>query len=475
MGTTVAIAGASGYAGGELLRLVAGAPGPRRRRRHRPRQRRAAGRRGAPAAALGRRPGVRRDRPRGALAGADLVFLALPHGASAALRGRSCRRTQRIVDLGADHRLADPAAYAALLRRRARRRLDVRAARAARPARAIAASRPGREHRLLRGRRHPRARAADRRRARRARTTWSWSPRAARPAPAGPPQAHLLGSEVMGDLSRVQGRRAPARAGDQAGQPARRTLSMTPVLAPMPRGILATVTARPAATGRPRRRARRARRRLRRRAVRARAAGRAAAAHRGHARLQRAPTCRRRVDADSGRIVVTSAIDNLGKGAAGQAVQNANLMLGLPETAGLSVGRGRAVSVTAPQGFRAAGVAAGLKASGAPRRRAGRQRRPARRRGRRVHRQPGQGRAGAVVAAGARGRRGCARSCSTPAAPTPAPARPASPTPTRTAEHVADGARHRRRRRRGLLHRPDRRAAADGRSCWPASTRRPPR
>jgi N-acetyl-gamma-glutamyl-phosphate reductase len=43
------------------------------------------------------------------------------------------------------------------------------------------------------------------------------------------------------------------------------------------------------------------------------------------------------VDADSGRIIVVSALDNLGKGAAGQAVQCANLMLGLDETAGLSV------------------------------------------------------------------------------------------------------------------------------------------
>jgi N-acetyl-gamma-glutamyl-phosphate reductase len=43
------------------------------------------------------------------------------------------------------------------------------------------------------------------------------------------------------------------------------------------------------------------------------------------------------VDRDSGRIIVVSAIDNLGKGAAGQAVQCANLMLGLPETTGLSV------------------------------------------------------------------------------------------------------------------------------------------
>jgi N-acetyl-gamma-glutamyl-phosphate reductase len=34
-------------------------------------------------------------------------------------------------------------------------------------------------------------------------------------------------------------------------------------------------------------------------------------------------------------LLVTSAIDNLVKGAAGQAVQNANLMLGLDETMGL--------------------------------------------------------------------------------------------------------------------------------------------
>jgi len=43
------------------------------------------------------------------------------------------------------------------------------------------------------------------------------------------------------------------------------------------------------------------------------------------------------VHADNGRAVVFSAIDNLVKGAAGQAVQNMNLMFGLPETAGLAV------------------------------------------------------------------------------------------------------------------------------------------
>jgi N-acetyl-gamma-glutamyl-phosphate reductase len=40
-------------------------------------------------------------------------------------------------------------------------------------------------------------------------------------------------------------------------------------------------------------------------------------------------------DRATGRSIVVCAIDNLGKGAAGQAVQNANLALGLDETAGL--------------------------------------------------------------------------------------------------------------------------------------------
>ncbi|MDQ6662858.1 MAG: N-acetyl-gamma-glutamyl-phosphate reductase [Acidobacteriota bacterium] len=40
-------------------------------------------------------------------------------------------------------------------------------------------------------------------------------------------------------------------------------------------------------------------------------------------------------DAKTGRGVIVSAIDNLGKGAAGQAVQNMNLLLGFPEAKGL--------------------------------------------------------------------------------------------------------------------------------------------
>jgi N-acetyl-gamma-glutamyl-phosphate reductase len=45
--------------------------------------------------------------------------------------------------------------------------------------------------------------------------------------------------------------------------------------------------------------------------------------------------CRIHVRVVGGRVIVLSAIDNLWKGAAGQAVQDLNLMLGLPETEGL--------------------------------------------------------------------------------------------------------------------------------------------
>jgi N-acetyl-gamma-glutamyl-phosphate reductase len=41
-------------------------------------------------------------------------------------------------------------------------------------------------------------------------------------------------------------------------------------------------------------------------------------------------------DTHAGRAIAVCALDNLGKGAAGQAIQIANLMLGLPETAGLT-------------------------------------------------------------------------------------------------------------------------------------------
>jgi N-acetyl-gamma-glutamyl-phosphate reductase len=43
-----------------------------------------------------------------------------------------------------------------------------------------------------------------------------------------------------------------------------------------------------------------------------------------------------RYDERTGRVLALSAIDNLGKGAAGQMIQCANLMLGFEETSGLT-------------------------------------------------------------------------------------------------------------------------------------------
>ena len=42
------------------------------------------------------------------------------------------------------------------------------------------------------------------------------------------------------------------------------------------------------------------------------------------------------VDEHANRLIVSIAIDNLGKGAAGQAIQNANIMCGLSQTTGLT-------------------------------------------------------------------------------------------------------------------------------------------
>ena len=39
---------------------------------------------------------------------------------------------------------------------------------------------------------------------------------------------------------------------------------------------------------------------------------------------------------ERGQAILVGLLDNLGKGASGQAVQNMNIMLGLPEEAGLS-------------------------------------------------------------------------------------------------------------------------------------------
>src|SRR3954466_9062772 len=108
MGIRVAVAGASGYAGGELLRLLAGHP------EFDLVAATAHAQAGSHVTAVHPQlTGL--DLALGAtdvttLADADLVFLALPHGQSAALAAQ-LPASVKIVDLGADFRLADAAAW----------------------------------------------------------------------------------------------------------------------------------------------------------------------------------------------------------------------------------------------------------------------------------------------------------------------------------------------------------------------------
>jgi N-acetyl-gamma-glutamyl-phosphate reductase len=306
----------------------------------------------------------------GGLADCDLVFLALPAGESAPVAA-SLPAAVRAVDLGPDFRLADAAAWArhyrgdhpgrwvtGLPELPGLREQISAASRVAAPGcyatAAILALVPLAAAGLI----DPQDVVVV------AASGTSGAGRSLR--------ADLLGSEVMGSVSAYQvggthrhtaeieqalaefssGAAAPGAPAGPAGpggtagpgkatgpgEPAGRgpSVSFTPVLAPMPRGILATCTARlsSADTGTAELRA----------ALAAAYAGAGfacvlpegrwpatgAVAGSNGAHLQAA------ADARAGRAVVVAAIDNLGKGAAGQAIQNANLMLGLPEAAGLT-------------------------------------------------------------------------------------------------------------------------------------------
>ncbi|ROT26517.1 N-acetyl-gamma-glutamyl-phosphate reductase [Micromonospora sp. HM5-17] len=328
MGFRVAVAGASGYAGGELLRLIAGHP------EFDLVAATAHSQAGQPVASV--HPHLAGlDLPfaptePGVLADADLVFLALPHGESAALAAR-LPESVRLVDLGADHRLTDPGAWTryyggthagawtyGLPELPGQRAAIAGATRVANTGCYAVATILALAPLLAAGVAAPDDVVVV------AASGTSGAGRA--------PKPHLLGSEVMGDL-------APYRVGAHQHVPeikqasGARSLSFTPVLAPMPRGILATVTAVPAAAG------------VDPRAVLAEAYAEAPFVHvlpEGRwphtAATLGSNSCHLQatVDVDSGRLIVVSAIDNLGKGAAGQAVQCANLMVGLPETTGLS-------------------------------------------------------------------------------------------------------------------------------------------
>ena len=344
MGARVAVAGASGYAGGELLRLLAGHPdleiaavtadssaGKTVAQLH---------------PSLAGAPGLAeltlQPHDPAALAGCDLAFLALQAGKSAPF-ATSLPHDVKIVDLGPDFRLGDAQAWARhytgpyhgrwitgvpeLPSARAAIRAGSRvAAPGCYATAAILALVPV----VTAGLADPADVVIV------AASGTSGAGRSLR--------TDLLASEVMGSVSAYQvagaHRHTPeieqALADAAMGRPTTVSVSFTPVLAPMPRGILATCTAKlasPAVTTGELRAA-------------------IAAAYHGEpfitvladgawpatasvagsngAHLQAA------ADSRSGRVVVVAAIDNLGKGAAGQAIQDANLMLGLPETAGLT-------------------------------------------------------------------------------------------------------------------------------------------
>ncbi len=348
MGTRVAVAGASGYAGGELLRLLAGHP-------HLEIGAVTAGSSaGQPVTSV--HPNLtghpafdgKNFQPTDAdtLGDAELIFMALPHGESAALAEQL--PDARIIDLSADFRLGDETAWHQFYgdARYAGRwtyglpelpgaREKISAARAvAAPGCYATTSILGLAPLLAAGLVEPADIVIV------AASGTSGAGRTLR--------ADLLASEIMGSMSAYQvgGTHRHTPEIEQALSEVHPdkgtvTLSFTPTLAPMPRGILATSTAQltskaTAESGDP--------------AETLRAAIHEAYADSPFVHLlppgqwpataavygSNGAHVQVAADQHAGRAVVISTTDNLGKGAAGQAVQIANLMLGLPETAGLT-------------------------------------------------------------------------------------------------------------------------------------------
>ncbi len=347
MGVRVAVAGASGYAGGELLRLIAGHPdlelGPVT----------AGANAGAPVAAVHPHlPGLAgltftgTDPDR--LASADLVFLALHHEESARVAARLPPHVA-VIDLSASFRLSDPGQWGRFYQ----------GAHAGRWVYGLPEL-PGAREQITAARRvaAPGCHATT--------VILALAPLLARglaepgdivavsasgTSGAGRTPTHpLLSSEVMGSVSAYQvgGVHRHTPEIEQALAEATGVtpmVSFTPLLVPMPRGILATCTARlasPASPGRrtdPRTGSDALRQAL-------------ATAYAGEPFIHVLPEGRWpatastlgsnavhlqvAADAHAGRAVVVAALDNLVKGAAGQAIQVANLMLALPEAAGLT-------------------------------------------------------------------------------------------------------------------------------------------
>jgi N-acetyl-gamma-glutamyl-phosphate reductase len=333
----VAVAGASGYAGGEVLRLLLGHPEVR-----------------IGAVTAGSNAGetlgslqphlvpladrVLQDTTAEVLAGHDVVFLALPHGQSAQY-AEALGDDVVIIDCGADFRLTDAAVWEqfygsahagswpyGLPELPGQRAVLTGARRIAVPGCYPTVSSLALAPAVEAGLVDPSDVVVV------AASGTSGAGKAAK--------TNLLGSEVMGSVS-AYGVGGVHRHGPEIVQnlsaltDAEVRVSFTPLLVPMPRGILATCTA-PITAGV-------SADELRAAYVKAYAdepfvhllpEGQWPATKAVHGsnsvHLQLA------VDAAAGRVVVVGAVDNLAKGTAGAAVQCMNLALGIPETTSLT-------------------------------------------------------------------------------------------------------------------------------------------
>jgi len=332
----VAVAGASGYAGGEVLRLLLGHPQVEIGALT------AGSNAGEPLGALQPHLTPLADRvlePTSleTLAGHDVVVLALPHGQSGPLAAE-LGDDVLVIDCGADFRLADPGDWErfygsphagtwpyGLPELPGQRELLVGAKRVAVPGCYPTISTLTLAPAVAAGLVEPDVVVV-------AASGTSGAGKAAKP--------HLLGSEVMGSVTAygVGGthRHTPEIVQNLGGlTEAAVRVSFTPLLVPMPRGILATCSAPLAAPLT------------------------AAEAYDVYAKAyadepfvhvlppgqwpqtksvvgSNAVHLQVTVDEAAGRLVAVGAVDNLAKGTAGAAVQCLNLALGYDETTGLS-------------------------------------------------------------------------------------------------------------------------------------------
>ena len=332
-----AVIGASGYAGGELLRLLATHPvfevavvsahsnaGEQVTSVH-PQLQSYAGREFVTADSID-------------FAQIELVFLALPHGESAALISKLPSHL-KIVDLGADFRLEDPAQWEKYYGGK----------HAGAWVYGLPELAPGQREAIKNQNKvaNPGCYATS--------ISLGIAPAislidssdivvvaASGTTGAGrSAKINLIGSEVMGSLSSykfggVHQHTPEIEQALSAVANKEAKISFTPILAPMPRGILATITAKLTS------------------AISTEEAHQLYSKHYANeffvdllpagqmpktsavigsnkVQIQVA------VDQHINRLIVSVAIDNLGKGAAGQAIQNANLICGLSEISGLAL------------------------------------------------------------------------------------------------------------------------------------------